>query len=675
MEPILFLENPSDRKFYQWGSSVELLKKFFDFLDREADNISEIYLSMRLYNNGVLHEKMKAFANRGIKVTVISIPLEGYDNNYPKKIYEYGTNETYCHNVTIYSLAKEIYEDIERWNNENYILRIFDHTYVRISSLRYKNSFSERMLPYSLFTKSIYIKYKDGKTVTGLTSSDLAVGYQPKDEIMLLVEDTLASRETSEMFFSNLLMHSVRLSDWRNPHPNYHYEMETVDGGNVGMNYFTAPFIQDSPIKMEEKIRDIIFGAQERIYICAEHLSAFSYHALKGSRPGIFGAVFDKCRQGIKAKCLSQAYMDTDGDSRGQRKPISVKDFTKLIKQVDQLETCNYSVNKYVHAKFIVVDNIIIVGTGDYTPTEFIYGNVSTDKSMRSNSSGISYKGKYSKVNHYIIMEDGGLAEQLIGFFNEIIAQPDTYVHGTATVEKKYATGTWNGEREETALDKKIYAVKIGRKTGIFNEWSKCSEQTNKYPNAKYHSFEYRGELEEEPEDVPGSLRYAIKEAEEYLGDLVYLGANADYLADVNWVEDGFLPFGNESEAEDSEFFSDQIEDDEGEIEDVDEEHDEWLADNRNTLDALGEFWEIEYWKIAEDMKKCVELIMYGHSNREKMAAASDLKRHLERCLDDVNLSKLTAIYKDKKAKNILGYDTTAISTFVEQMLIEYPKP
>lgn len=412
---------------------MELLKKLIDFLDREADNISEIYLCMRLYNNGVLHEKMKAFANRGIKVTVISIPLEGYDDSHPKDIYEYGTNKRYRHNVTIYSLAKEIYEDIEKLNSENYILRIFDHTCVRKSTVRYASSSGER-LPYSLHNKSVYIKYKDGKTVTGLTSSDLALGYQPKAELMLLVEDTPASCEITEMFFSNLLSHSIRLSDWQNPHPNYNYEMETVYGGNVGMNYFTAPFIQNSPIKIEEKIMDIISNAQERIYICAEHLTAFYYRDIRNKvpRPGIFGAIFKKCRQGINVQCLSRTYVDMNGDLQGQFAPIDSAKFKKLIKEVNQLESCSYSVNKYVNAKFIVVDNIIIVGTGNYTPTEFIYGDVSIDNSESANVSGISYRGKYSKVNHYIIIEDRELAKQLIGFFNEILAQPDTYVHGTA---------------------------------------------------------------------------------------------------------------------------------------------------------------------------------------------------------------------------------------------------
>lgn len=46
----------------------------------------------------------------------------------------------------------------------------------------------------------------------------------------------------------------------------------------------------------------------------------------------------------------------------------------------------------------------------------------------------------------------------------------------------------------------------------------------------------------------------------------MYLGESADYLDDVSWEEEGFLPFGNESRAEKPEFSSDKREDDEEDI-------------------------------------------------------------------------------------------------------------
>ncbi len=224
-------------------------------------------------------------------------------------------------------------------------------------------------------------------------------------------------------------------------------------------------------------------------------------------------------------------------------------------------------------------------------------------------------------------------------------------------------------------MKKMIYAVKQGRKTGIFNDWWKCSAQTDKYSNAKFRRFEYGRGLEQEAEDVPGSLRYAIKEAVDFLGDLVYLGGYADYLEDESWKEEGFLPFGDASEVEEPEFFSDESEEDEEDIGDFDEEPDEWLIDDRNPLGEQTESWEIEYWKIAEDMKKCVMIIQYGHSDTEKITAASDLKTHLERCLDDRNLTDLTAIYRRLRENNAIGYDPPAVAEFVTRMVNRYPKP
>ena len=36
---------------------------------------------------------------------------------------------------------------------------------------------------------------------------------------------------------------------------------------------------------------------------------------------------------------------------------------------------------------------------------------------------------------------------------------------------------------------KNYYAVKIGRKTGVFNNWADCAKSVNKYPGAVYQGF------------------------------------------------------------------------------------------------------------------------------------------------------------------------------------------
>ena len=68
-------------------------------------------------------------------------------------------------------------------------------------------------------------------------------------------------------------------------------------------------------------------------------------------------------------------------------------------------------------------------------------------------------------------------------------------------------------------------------------------------------------------------------------------------------------------------------------------------------------------------------LIKNGRSITEKKIAASNLKRHLERCLEDMNLSDLTAIYKDLREDNAIGYNLSAMSRFVTRLSNRYPKP
>ena len=217
-------------------------------------------------------------------------------------------------------------------------------------------------------------------------------------------------------------------------------------------------------------------------------------------------------------------------------------------------------------------------------------------------------------------------------------------------------------------MTRRIFAVKRGRKTGIFNKRVKCHKQIVGYPNPEYLPFKYLSELEAEPEDVPGSLRYAMKKAKEFLGDLIYLGVSVDYLEDATWKRYGFLPFGED--------FSDSEQIMEN-LEDIKEECDEWLADNINTHDVSMKSWdvEIQYWKIAAAMKKCVERIRHGRSDTEKKEAADSLKAYLERCVMDENLKDITKIYRDKKEKNVIGYDPPAVAQFVGALANRYSKP
>lgn len=107
---------------------------------------------------------------------------------------------------------------------------------------------------------------------------------------------------------------------------------------------------------------------------------------------------------------------------------------------------------------------------------------------------------------------------------------------------------------------------------------------------------------------------------------------------------------------------------------DIDELHDTWLNGDKN--DRPQESWGMQLWEIAHRMEAAILIIRKKDADaKSKSSAANILREFLQECIWDENLSELTAIYKDEEVDNILGYDTVAISTFVRQMLAEYPKP
>lgn len=46
-------------------------------------------------------------------------------------------------------------------------------------------------------------------------------------------------------------------------------------------------------------------------------------------------------------------------------------------------------------------------------------------------------------------------------------------------------------------MAKKVYAVAVGRRKGIFTDWSACKRSVNGYPNARYKGFETEKEVKE----------------------------------------------------------------------------------------------------------------------------------------------------------------------------------
>lgn len=70
-------------------------------------------------------------------------------------------------------------------------------------------------------------------------------------------------------------------------------------------------------------------------------------------------------------------------------------------------------------------------------------------------------------------------------------------------------------------MEKRIYAVKVGRKPGIYINWLDAYDQIQQYPKAVMRSFTYKEELDKDDENLEGSFAYAMKQANLYMKEEV----------------------------------------------------------------------------------------------------------------------------------------------------------
>ncbi len=422
MDNYLFIEDGPKHcanNCYAEGNSPNILNNFITFLKSNIDNIDTIYACMFLYNNPILHEEFIKFANAGIKVNVISIPLEGYDKDTFKKIIYYKSsnksddlNRKYklSEEHSKYTLAKLIYKDIENNAADHFRFYIFPHIYIRSSNIK---DFSRGNLPYSLHAKSFFIKTKEGVDKIAITSSNLATIDQVKNEVMIIANCSNDEAMNSSYFFKELISNSVSLEK-ADSIDTYRYKIIPKHYTQTENNGYTAPFLKGSQNILKKLLIDMFMTARERIWITAEHICAYQCE-------GILYHAIEAAKKGVSVKCLSQTFVYNDGKSHGLREPANKGAYTEFINEFSKTINCNYAVNASAHSKYIIVDNIAVVCTANFTPTQFIY-----KENVNIKFGNIDYKGIFSEVSHYIKINDQDTVNLLIDDFESVWNSPST---------------------------------------------------------------------------------------------------------------------------------------------------------------------------------------------------------------------------------------------------------
>jgi phosphatidylserine/phosphatidylglycerophosphate/cardiolipin synthase-like enzyme len=427
-----------ENKYFQQGNSPLILQKFIEFLQENEGKIKSIYGSMYLFNNPILHDEFKRLAQNGVKITIVSIPLEGYDDRSPQWITDSLTGKlAFPDQHTKMSMARKVYAELTRNGcGGNYSLHIFPHMFVRSENV---TPFSRGNMPYSLHVKSFLIEYKDGGGAVALSTSNLAFRDRMKNEAMAIIENNEGYNSVSKKYFADLLENSIDAQSFDESANYSTYIVTNKPQPTSPGNFFIAPFYEDSPDKSGVILQEAISNATKRVYICAQHISAYQYTypanfkqpGAKGDVkvPGFLAAALEKAKNGIDVRFLSQTFVDSKGDSRGCRSPANKTSFSNFIKELEKVPSFKCAANSSVHSKFIVIDDYVILTTCNFTPTQFIYlKHVDLPKFFRM--PGLSYKGIHSEVGQYVVLNDPITVGKFVQHFQEVYADEKTYRHG-----------------------------------------------------------------------------------------------------------------------------------------------------------------------------------------------------------------------------------------------------
>jgi hypothetical protein len=416
------------------GCSPKILEELINFIDAKAVVAQEIHFALYLFNNQKLNEALLRIANNGVTTTVTTLPLEGYDAQARGDIYSHETGERVAQNVTKKDIAEDLFGEIIKNSPQNFRLLFYPHIYIRSSRVR---PFSRGKMPYSLHIKSAFIKVSKDLSYSVLTSSNLAIRDLRKHEIMLIVENDREETSEALSFFNGLEKQSIEASKYVDGIENgqsQRLQMELTTG-----HIFTAPFIDGSNERAEKLIKETIRSAKNRILICAQHIAGLKYGFNPNFRDnnlangweyyqGFLTDAIAMSRKNVEVSFLSQTFVDENGLSHGCRSPANKKDFKALAAALKNAGFNEYYVNSDLHSKFIVVDDIIIFTTFNYTPTQFLYlPDVHIDKF--DNIPGYSYHGVHSEVGHAVIINSKSFADKFVQYFNVIKNHRSTYKH------------------------------------------------------------------------------------------------------------------------------------------------------------------------------------------------------------------------------------------------------
>jgi len=342
-----------------YGSNAEICQDIVSELEARTSDIKELHLALYLFNNAYLYRKLLEIANGGAMVVVTSLPLTGYDQ---RKI----------------DRAKEVYNQVLKDGKID--LRIFPHMYVW-----YGAEYAGGGAAYSFHIKAGLMEYSDGTCTVFLTSGNLAPGDPTHSETAAFIEAPCNASiiQAFKSFFGEIEKRAKPFGDYNKLVRELPLELQQVFdfcfvGGTNTINFsqaqashafFTAPFMtierKGSNHYARERLVDVILSAKRRLLVCAQHSHDISpFNGYQGQT--MIGSITEakRANPSMDVKVLKQVASSGLADKRR----AAFVECHLYYAGVPQ------RVNRLIHDKFIVADDTTVISTGNFTATQFGWG-------------------------------------------------------------------------------------------------------------------------------------------------------------------------------------------------------------------------------------------------------------------------------------------------------------
>ncbi len=382
---------PNAEQYFIQGESPRLLHELLTFIDERKNKIEEIYLSLPYFNNPYLNQALKKLGQEGIKVHVVTLPIQVFDQKKIQWYIDLATGkEAFDMAKTSYQLARPIFAEHFKTPSENYQLHCFAHSPIRMDAQIGDDT-------YSLENNLALFIYKQGGGALASTSSSLSVGKMPAENHLIIIEDNWDLLKSALRFFKQLIDHSIIIHHFDFKEKNQHQNFTIQDLDQKLPAFFIAPFFKDAAFHAEEQLSNLMQKAKKRIYIASPNLDAYEYEYDGTYHSDLENEIIENF--GIQRTLLEQAGAGMEVHSLSAQKSNTSGSFFELYKVYPDT---SFDINPNLKSSFLIVDDQLVLFSSELTSEQFIF----LDQVKIHKNEELIYSGVFSKINHFIIIDD-----------------------------------------------------------------------------------------------------------------------------------------------------------------------------------------------------------------------------------------------------------------------------